>query len=482
MLAPRVLHFTHTQIFWDCGTLSACETLHSGLPLSLDDAASTDRHWRGRLQESSSLAHAPLSGANDDSLEGFWSSSVLRYTKCNLTSQYDKSVAIWSIAKLVRDAWADEYGAGIWGAALEEQLSWKVVNMAKSIRNVDLQWKQPSWSWTSVQGAVSLPERVMADRCYRVKGHDGEAISFKAKGATRPGVEREHSDSFKEDLELGWGEWQRKTMARTHSSPSVRKDISQERSQSMPTVQNPITKPTVAESKKEKPAVTVDPRDMEPELETKSIAVHAPIGSGSLHHNNDTGTYTFTVASNAESTTLQPTPPNPVITFEAHLDERPTPLDLHPNSLHFLILTATSHTTHSGLGIHFSGDDFDSDNEPDLPVQTTYSGTGILLIPSEEYLRRGDFGVKIVEAQKKLDKYLVEKGTLKKGSNEEWAAKVMEEEIKALRGLVEQLQKWNGTEEEGRHFRRMGVVTFEGWSEGMYGEFMGWEGVKVWLD
>lgn len=91
MLSPRILHFAHDQIFWDCGTISACEILPSGLPIKLDYVASTDRHWRGRLQESSSLAHAPLSGVNTDSLGGFWSSSVLNYTQCELTSQDDKS-------------------------------------------------------------------------------------------------------------------------------------------------------------------------------------------------------------------------------------------------------------------------------------------------------------------------------------------------------------------------------------------------------
>ncbi|KAF2831216.1 HET-domain-containing protein, partial [Ophiobolus disseminans] len=200
MLSPRILHFAANQVFWDCGRLSACETLPSGLPLPLDDAASTDRHWRGRLQESSSLVHAPLSGVNDDSLGGFWSASVLRYTQCNLTSQSDKSVAVWSIAKLVRDAWGDDYAAGVWALALEEQLSWKVVDVRKSKRSIDLQWRQPSWSWTSIQGAVSLPERIRTERCYTIKGHNGEPISFKTKDPIRPVLEREHSDSIKEDL------------------------------------------------------------------------------------------------------------------------------------------------------------------------------------------------------------------------------------------------------------------------------------------
>lgn len=203
MLSPRILHFAHDQIFWDCGTISACEILPSGLPIELDYVASTDRHWRGRLQESSSLAHAPLSGVNTDSLGGFWSSSVLNYTQCELTSQDDKSRAIWSIAKLLRDAWSDDYGAGLWALGLEEQLRWTVLDIKKSARSLDLQWRQPSWSWTSIKGAVSVPKRVLEDRCYHVTGHDGRAIRFDIKGNTKPAIERLPSDSVKKSIELG---------------------------------------------------------------------------------------------------------------------------------------------------------------------------------------------------------------------------------------------------------------------------------------
>src|SRR6266576_3348812 len=99
MLAPRILHFTKHQIFWDCAEMSSCETLPSGLPQALDRAATSDRHWRGRLLESRSLGYVPVAGANDDSIEHFWNSAVRRYTSCDLTKGSDKLIAIWGIAK-----------------------------------------------------------------------------------------------------------------------------------------------------------------------------------------------------------------------------------------------------------------------------------------------------------------------------------------------------------------------------------------------
>jgi hypothetical protein len=456
--------------------LSACEALPKGLPLPLDDAASTDRHWRGRLQESSSLAHAPLSGANDDSLEGFWSSAVLNYTKCNLTNQGDKSVAIWSIAKLVRDAWSDEYAAGMWGAALGEQLSWKVVNMRASIRDVHLQWKQPSWSWTSVRGAVSLPERIKAKRCYRVRGHDGQAITFSTTGATRPSADRVHSDSMKEDVKLGWREWQKKT--RTQSSPIIKKDIREERIQSMPVSHASVPKSTVMQATKiGEPRL--DPRDLEPVLESRAIAMNTPIVSGTLNRYAGTDRFYFSVSHPAADDVGQLV----AMTLEAWPDESPTDLDLFPNTAQFIVLTITAHhtTIHpSGLGIEMY--EYDSDNEPELPTHTTYSGTGLMVITLEEYLQRGDFYTKAKHARTKLSKFLDENSPIKKGSDEEWKVKVMQDEIDALDGLIVDLESYKGGEEEGRHYRRMGVLDFRGWDEGMYRRVVDGDFGDVWLD
>jgi hypothetical protein len=446
MLTPRILHFTRDQIFWDYATISACETMPAGLPHPLDDAASTDRHWRGRLQESASLAHTPLSGANDDSFEDFWSSFVLRYTECNLTSQSDKSVAIWSIAKLVRDAADDQYGAGLWGIGLEEQLSWKIVNARNCTRGRYLQWKQPSWSWTSIQGAVSLVERSVVSKCYQIEGHTGEPIAFKTKDTPRSHMEREHSESFQEDLEIGWNAWKKKTRIQSMSQ-RIRNDMIGEGSQSMPTREQ-VTEESVVP--KETTAQFWS-RDLEPELETKSIAMHAHLGLGTLHHDTDTGVQTLNVTSMAEST--------PPITLAAYPDtghEKDTTLS--PDTFHYLVLTVIPH--------------------PALIVNatSTYSGAGLLLLQCDEYLRRSTFRSDLKVREKALEV------SLATGGSEPWVTKKIIEEIEVLKGLVGICEQYDGTEEEGRHYRRVGVVEFEGWSEEVYKDVMEREKEKIWVD
>ncbi|KAJ4299948.1 hypothetical protein N0V90_005196 [Kalmusia sp. IMI 367209] len=186
MLAPRIIHFAASQIFWDCSTLSACEALPTGLPYALDAKASTDRHWRGRMQLTSSISSSehqlPLVGSNDDSIENFWRLAVLNYTSCNLTSQGDKSIAIWSIAKLVRDTLKEEYGGGLWQNELEEQLAWHTRDLAPENegRIAELQHQYPSWSWASVKGAVIAHGRLPKARHYVVTNHEGDPIAFES--------------------------------------------------------------------------------------------------------------------------------------------------------------------------------------------------------------------------------------------------------------------------------------------------------------
>ncbi|KAF2966547.1 hypothetical protein GQX73_g7022 [Xylaria multiplex] len=146
----------------------------------LENQAASERHWRERLQDTA-LMVSPISGTANHSLEAFWSAAVLSYTSCNLTNQTDKLNALWGIAKLVRDALSEEYGAGFWEPELHQQLAWRVVNWEKSVRTEDLARLFPSWSWSSVNGAIEVANRMTGYQGYRVTGHDGQPLALKIK-------------------------------------------------------------------------------------------------------------------------------------------------------------------------------------------------------------------------------------------------------------------------------------------------------------
>jgi len=113
-------------------------------------------------------------------------SAVQNYTECELTNQGDKTIAIWSIAKLLRDFMNEQYAVGMWSEALEEQLAWRVRDTKSCKRVPELDANIPSWSWASTKGAI-VPQHRLAIRAYKVTDHAGAIINFAVKEETRQG-------------------------------------------------------------------------------------------------------------------------------------------------------------------------------------------------------------------------------------------------------------------------------------------------------
>lgn len=180
-MSPRILHFSKKQIFWDCATISACETFRGGLPRPLD-TGSTDRYWRHKLQDVSDL-NVFLPTIIDQSLEQFWRNAIRTYSMCQLSFSSDKLIAIWGIVRFLIGALKERYAVGLWERNLEEQLAWYVVECRTSALEANLD--APSWSWASIKGEVVLPDRFVAVRDYHVLDHNGQEIAFDLDGPIR---------------------------------------------------------------------------------------------------------------------------------------------------------------------------------------------------------------------------------------------------------------------------------------------------------
>ncbi|KAK8052190.1 HET-domain-containing protein [Apiospora rasikravindrae] len=193
MLSPRILHFAQGQVFWDCASATACEVLPEGLPWQLDAASSTEKYWRERLQlvqnqgqggADSASPSRKFVGSADVSFESFWKEAVLNYTSCNLTQNRDRLLAIWGVAKLVRDQfrldnWEEDYGVGLWSSQLSEQLAWKVQDPSRARRPPELSGLWPSWSWASVVGSIETQLRSSEPgQFYSATSHDGGVVGF----------------------------------------------------------------------------------------------------------------------------------------------------------------------------------------------------------------------------------------------------------------------------------------------------------------
>ena len=90
-----------------------------------------------------------------------WSFIVQEYTKRNLTFGMDKLPALEGLAEWYRTwlgARETSYLAGIWSHHLPEGLVWRVSADSSSPRQLPRpEWRAPSWSWASVDNAISYP-------------------------------------------------------------------------------------------------------------------------------------------------------------------------------------------------------------------------------------------------------------------------------------------------------------------------------------
>lgn len=162
VLAKRVLHFGSNQIYWECGERVACETFPEMLPMELSndtprfnstryfgDARITPFHedWLGLLKpDPEHIYH----------LHDLWSNTVAAYTRCQLTYQTDKLIAISGLAKDMARLVNDEYLAGLWRRHLPYHLLWfleKPSSISKSSKGSQ-SYIAPSWSWASTIGQV----------------------------------------------------------------------------------------------------------------------------------------------------------------------------------------------------------------------------------------------------------------------------------------------------------------------------------------
>lgn len=159
LLAPRVVHFCKTQLFWECAELTACEAYPHGVSPVLEKNSKV--HLK-RLEPSTEGKRLREMGPHDSDSRFFahqlWPRIVEIYTKCQLTNSADKLIALSGIAKRMRGILQDEYVVGMWRRYLESELLWSVsrhrqANGDPSTRPVV--YRAPTFSWASIEGVIN---------------------------------------------------------------------------------------------------------------------------------------------------------------------------------------------------------------------------------------------------------------------------------------------------------------------------------------
>ena len=177
LLSPRILHFSKTQVYWECCESILCENFPNGLKMkwlfseaytfkeiplhtislasqSQNDLAPRSSNGRGTVTGLFPLIlegkHGPryLTGKYSQPVQAMaekWAQLVEEYSKAQLTYSTDKLVAIAGVASTIQLWTKDEYLAGLWRSSLLYGLMWCTKQSRKTSRPP--YHRAPTWSW-----------------------------------------------------------------------------------------------------------------------------------------------------------------------------------------------------------------------------------------------------------------------------------------------------------------------------------------------
>jgi Heterokaryon incompatibility protein (HET) len=151
ILSPRILHYTSTQLFWECRQVLLAEdnlrpwTIWSSSQSTSGTVCGLARNLYGSTTDAVGQAH----------LLGIWYNSVVSqsYSRRKLTLADDKLTAISGIARAFGRHFRTTYVAGLWLLDLPWGLSWRRRGVTKYAPS----YRAPSFSWAAFDSPVEWP-------------------------------------------------------------------------------------------------------------------------------------------------------------------------------------------------------------------------------------------------------------------------------------------------------------------------------------
>lgn len=192
-LSPRIMHFSGTQLFWECYEDISCETYPEGLPLWAykywsHDSTALKRDMVQFKNQQSNVSPDPgeiqvNKTPSKDVLYSGWRRLRLQYTGCAMTKEEDKLVAIQGVAKDFGGAIGDRLVAGLWYNHLLEDLCWYLLGLkVKQHMLKSTIWRAPTWSWASKNALIWYNDRsfLNKDRPNKEKWSKIDSLDVKA--------------------------------------------------------------------------------------------------------------------------------------------------------------------------------------------------------------------------------------------------------------------------------------------------------------
>jgi hypothetical protein len=183
-LSRRLLHFTSTQLFWECNECTACETYPERLPNHAqagrqNNATILKEQLRSITNQDKDSSPLSVQGL-DDITYHTWGMYRMQYSRCALTRNTDKLVAIQGIANWVSQATGDQFIAGLWRSRIIEELCWiKEDPMVETV-----EWRAPTWSWASSNGRIDYSFLSKFHRGHSSRHIEAELVELHATAKT----------------------------------------------------------------------------------------------------------------------------------------------------------------------------------------------------------------------------------------------------------------------------------------------------------
>ncbi len=193
LLASRTLHYTSTELAWECATGIACECrfgfdeserhlafkrafVHPDLDLygfffrslqavSPSYAARIDKAQRRVVQSDQRKEEVSVA------VQRHWELVLYEYTARKLTVELDRLPALSGIADAISRHTSKEYFFGLWSDEIVRGLLWRISDkFGDSISRRMKEGYAPTWSWASVTGRIKYHPEEHHDAVYpRIK-------------------------------------------------------------------------------------------------------------------------------------------------------------------------------------------------------------------------------------------------------------------------------------------------------------------------
>lgn len=175
--SQRMLHFTNTEVVWECNTETRCECTFG----------SRKQTTKQRFLPALLAMSKKIVDVSDEYLPECiraWRQMVSAYSARDLTYETDRLHACSSFASHIQPLFGGRYLAGLWESFFLDDLCWYRMQGPPLVA-ISSTYVSPSWAWPSIGSEVFWAEGEERSKSFRLKEAHLEVIDVQTTLATK---------------------------------------------------------------------------------------------------------------------------------------------------------------------------------------------------------------------------------------------------------------------------------------------------------